>query len=107
VISGILILLDPLSPKLGYPSCVWRPFYDVHVNRIDRVQRKFVRYALRGLEWTDMYDLPPYVYRCAFTRLDTLIIRRSDPCVMFVFEVLSGRVCSPNLSSLVNVITPR
>jgi hypothetical protein len=27
-------------------------------NRIDRGQRKFVRYALRGLGWMDMYDLP-------------------------------------------------
>jgi hypothetical protein len=30
-----------VRPKLEYASCVWRPFYDVHVNRIGRVQRKF------------------------------------------------------------------
>jgi hypothetical protein len=51
-----------------------------------------------------MYDLPPYVDRCTFIRLDTLTRRRSDACVMFVFDVLSGRVGSPNLLSLVNVI---
>jgi hypothetical protein len=33
--------------------------YDVHVNKIERVQRKFIRYALRGLGWTDMYNLSP------------------------------------------------
>jgi hypothetical protein len=28
--------------------CVWRPSYDLFVNMIERVQKKFVRYAL----WT-------------------------------------------------------
>jgi hypothetical protein len=34
------------------------------VNRIECVQKKFIRYALRGLEWTDMYeyDLPSYTW---------------------------------------------
>jgi hypothetical protein len=44
--------------KLEYASCVRRDFNEMHINRIERVQRKFVRYALRGLEWTDVYDLP-------------------------------------------------
>jgi hypothetical protein len=74
-----------VSPKLEYASCVWRNFYDVHVNRIERMQRKFVRYALRGLGWTEMHDLPPYVNRCALIRLETV-------CLMFAFDVLSGRV---------------
>jgi hypothetical protein len=38
-----------VRPKLEYASCVWRPFYDVHICRIQRVQR----------------ELPPYVDRCA------------------------------------------
>jgi hypothetical protein len=71
-----------VRPKLEYHT-----FYDVHVNRNERVQRKFVRYALRGLGWTDMYDLPLYVYRCALIHLETLTIRRSDAFVMFVFDV--------------------
>jgi hypothetical protein len=33
--------------KLEYASCVWNPFYDVCVDRVDRVQRRFIRYALR------------------------------------------------------------
>jgi hypothetical protein len=79
----------------------------VHVNRIERVQRQLIRYALRGLGWTDMYDLPPYVGPCALIRLKTLTRRRSDACVMFVFDVLSDRVGSPNSLSLLNVIAPQ
>jgi hypothetical protein len=29
--------------KLEYTSCVWRPFYGAHIDRMERVQRKFVR----------------------------------------------------------------
>jgi hypothetical protein len=68
-----------------------------HVNRIERVQRKFVRYALRGLGWADMYDLRPYVDRCALIRFETLTRRDSDACVMFVFDVLTFG--SPSLFS--------
>jgi hypothetical protein len=45
------------------------------LDRIERVQKKFVSYALRGLGWTDMFDLSPYVDRCAFIRLKTLAER--------------------------------
>jgi hypothetical protein len=50
-----------VHPKLEYASYVWRPFYGAHIDRIERVQKKFVRYELRGLGWTDMFNLPPYV----------------------------------------------
>jgi hypothetical protein len=34
-----------VSRKLEYASCVWQPLYGTHIDRIERVQRKFVRYA--------------------------------------------------------------
>jgi hypothetical protein len=48
-----------VRPKLENASCVWRPFYDVQISRIELVQTKFVRYALRELGWSDMYDYSP------------------------------------------------
>jgi hypothetical protein len=62
-----------------------------------------MRYALRGLGWTDMYDLPPYEDRCVLLHLDTLTKRRSIVCVMFIIDVLSGRVNSPNLLSVLYI----
>jgi hypothetical protein len=63
---------------------VWNPFYDVRVDRVERVQSRFIRYALRGLGWTGMHDLPlpPYEDRCAFLHLDTLTKRRSIACLI-------------------------
>jgi hypothetical protein len=46
----IYVLL--VRPKLEYASFVFRLF-----DRIERMQRNFVRYALRGLVWMDMYNL--------------------------------------------------
>jgi hypothetical protein len=36
--------------KFEYASCVWRPFYDVHVNRIERVRIKSLLYTICG-DW--------------------------------------------------------
>jgi hypothetical protein len=53
-----------------------------------------------------MYDLPPYVDRCALIHLETLAERRANACVMFVFEILSGRVNRSNLLSLISINAP-
>jgi hypothetical protein len=36
-----------VCPKLEYASCVWNPLDDVRVYRVERVQRRFIRYASR------------------------------------------------------------
>jgi hypothetical protein len=36
-----------MHQKFEYASCVWQPFHDVPISRIEHVQRKFVRYSLR------------------------------------------------------------
>jgi hypothetical protein len=62
--------------KLEYASCVWNLIYDARVDSVESVQRWFNRYALRGLGWTDMHNLPPYEDSCALLHLDTLTKRR-------------------------------
>jgi Reverse transcriptase (RNA-dependent DNA polymerase)/Endonuclease-reverse transcriptase len=101
------LYMSLVRPKLEYASCIWSPFYDVRVGKVERVQRRFIRYALRNLGWTDMYDLPPYEDRCALLRLETLAKRRSVACIMLIFDILSGRVSSPNLLSVLELNTPR
>jgi hypothetical protein len=71
----------------------------VNVDKVERVQRRIVRYALRVLGWTDIYDSPPYEQRCALLRLKTLVKRRFVTCLMFIFVVLGGKMNSPNLLS--------
>jgi hypothetical protein len=51
--------------------------------------------------------LPPYEHRCALLRLETLVKRRSITCIMFIFDVLGGRMNSLNLLSALDLNTPR
>jgi hypothetical protein len=75
----------------------------VRVDKVERVQRRFIRYALRSLGWMDIYDLPPYEHRCALLRFDTLVERR----IMIIFDILGGRLNSSNLFSAFDLNTPR
>jgi hypothetical protein len=77
------------------------------VDKVERVQRRFIRYALRGLGWTNTYDLPPYEHRCALLCLDTVVKRCSIACIMFIFDILSGRMNSLNLLSALDLNTSR
>jgi hypothetical protein len=83
--------------KLESACCVWNPFYEVHLKKIERVQSKFIRYALRRLGWTDMNDLPPYECRCVLLNLETLRKRRTISAAMFVRDLLCAKIDSPNL----------
>jgi hypothetical protein len=40
--------IERVPQKLEYASCVWNPFYDFSVDRVVRVYRRFIRYAMRG-----------------------------------------------------------
>jgi hypothetical protein len=57
-----------VRPKLEYASCVWNPFYDVHVDKVERVQRRFIRFVLRGLGWIH-HHISIDVLFCALTLL--------------------------------------
>jgi hypothetical protein len=89
------------------PLTIHPSIHDVRVDRVERVQRRFLRYALHGLGWTDFHDLPPYDNRYALLHLETLKKWQSIACVIFIFDILSGRINSPNLLSVLDLITPR
>jgi hypothetical protein len=48
-----------------------------------------------------MFNLLPYVDRCALIRVETC-----ETCVMFIFDILSDRVNSSNFLSLISINAP-
>lgn len=82
---------------MEYASQVWDPFCDVHIRRIESVQRRFLRFALRGLPWNNPLMLPPYEDRLRLLPLESLESRRRNSKIVFVFKILSGVVESPSL----------
>ena len=87
---------------LEYCSPVWSPYYQNSIARIESIQRRFIRFALRHLPWQNRFQLPSYENRCRLISLDTLETRRATLKSLFVADVLSSRIECP---TLVNSLT--
>lgn len=93
--------------QLEFSSVVWCPYFDIHINRIESIQKQFVLYALRKLNLRDNnFILPPYSERCEMLSLESLRVRRENASVFFIFDLLSGYIDAPNLLSLINIYVP-
>lgn len=91
---------------LEYAVCVWSPVHATHVSRIERVQRSFIRYALRRLPWSNPENLPDYEHRCRLITLETLESRRKNLQRLFVFDLIQGNLDCPLLLSNVLFYAP-
>lgn len=86
---------------LEYCSVVWAPFYNNAKNRIESIQRRFVRFALRWLPWRDPVNLPNYESRCNLMSLQLLSIRRDVSKAVFIADLLRSQIdCAPLLEQL-------
>ena len=93
---------------LEYASPIWSPYYAVHIIAIERVQKKFIRFALRMLPWNDPEQLPPYTERCQLINLEPLSVRRVKAQRLFVFDVIEGVIdCPALLEQIAFSVPPR
>lgn len=79
-----------VRPLLEYASQVWSPYHQIHIKRIEAIQRRFLRFALRGLPWVDNFNLPPYQDRLRLINLQSLEKRREVADIIFVHQIMSG-----------------
>lgn len=91
---------------MEYASCVWSPYHATQIIRVEKVQRSFVRYALRLLPWNDPLNLPDYVSRCRLINLETLQSRRTKTRRLFVFDLLKNNIDCSELLSKVRFYAP-
>jgi hypothetical protein len=95
--------------NLEHATCVWSPHQAVHADRIERVQRNFVRFALRRLPWT-VSRLPQYFERSLLLGLDALADRRTVASALFARDIICGRIdcaCLSELFRFENIPYPR
>ena len=88
---------------LEYCSVVWSPYYLNGVHRIETVQRRFVRFALRLLPWNNPHQLPSYDSRRLLLGLDSLNARRDLSRAMLVSDILNDNIDCPALLSELNI----
>lgn len=82
---------------LEYASPIWSPYHVTDVLSIERVQKKFVRFALRLLPWNDPNNLPPYAERCQLIGLEPLSCRRERSQRLLVFDIITNAIDCPVL----------
>ncbi|VDO10445.1 unnamed protein product, partial [Brugia timori] len=100
-----LLYITYVRPILEYCNLVWNPYIALHEERIESVQKQFLLYALRKLNWTS-FPLPSYEARCMLINLQTLKERREFAMLFFINDIISNRTESAALLSELNFYTP-
>lgn len=77
---------------LEYCNVVWNPYYAIHSQHIESIQKQFILYALRHLNWPDRINLPSYVHRCQLIDIETLERRRTNACLLFMFDLFTFKI---------------
>lgn len=94
--------------SLEYCSTVWSPSYSNGAERIESIQRRFLRYALRRLPWNNPFRLPSYESRCQLIRLEPLSSRRDTAKALLIADALGNRIDCPSILQQINVnVQPR
>ena len=60
-----------IRSTLEYVVQIWAPQHSTMRDRIECVQKQFLRFALRQLLWRNPVRLPPYTDRCKLLNLPT------------------------------------
>ena len=106
-------MLDPYCAKTlfialvrsitEYACQVWSPYCGIHIDRIESIQKKFLRFALRGLPWTDPLRLPGYINRLRLLNMPTLQRHRDYLRLSFLVNLLNGKIDCPGLLAKLNL----
>lgn len=91
-----------VRPILEYACPIWDPHFQVHIDRIESIQKQFLLFALRDLyDPADYVNLPSYNVRLKSINLIPLSSRRTILTSCFTLDVLNGNI---DVFSIVNKI---
>lgn len=96
-----------VRPILEYGSVIWDPQYNVHSNHIESVQKQFLLFCLRGLQWNPSINLPSYPSRLSLIKLPTLKSRRIMLNVSFMLNIINGDISSEFLLENITFNVPQ
>jgi Reverse transcriptase (RNA-dependent DNA polymerase) len=98
-----VLYMSHVRPILEFSTPIWSPSYQIHIDRIERVQRNFSKFALRCLDWNDYNNIPGYIDRCRILEIHELSKRRVMFDAMMIFDTFSGKIDSNELLSRLNL----
>lgn len=90
---------------IEYCSIVWYPVHKIHIERIERIQIKFIKRLsyIAGIKKA----IKDYEDRLKHFKMNSLHWRRKFAGLMFLFKILNQRVDCPTLLASININIPR
>lgn len=88
---------------LEYASPIWSPIYRVHKDRIEGIQKKFLKHLNYILKRRKM----DYIVNCRELKLMTLEERRTMLDMGLLYDILHGRLDCPELIERLSLCVPR
>lgn len=101
-----LLYTSMVRPILEFGSILWTPYYETYIIQLESVQKQFLIFALRGLNWNPDVNLPPYEHRLKLIDLPTLKSRRVMLSITFLQNLINGGINSSFLLNLINFNIP-
>ena len=102
--TKIMLYRSLVCPNLEYCSQVWSPHYDVHIKRIERIQKRFMWHL--SYQTQKAKELPSYEERLAYFKLNSLKDRRFLLDLMLLYRIVNGTVDCSSLLRLINLNVP-
>lgn len=90
-----LLFSSFVRSKLEYGAMIWNPYCTTHIKRIERIQRRFIHYALPHLN--SIHPNPPYKSRCQHLGMESLEKRRKVQSMLFLYDLINGNIDCPEL----------
>ena len=103
----LLTLYCSLVRSILETACVvWDPHFDVWIQRIERVQKLFIRRICRTLPWRDPDNLPPYESLCSLVGISPLEQRRQEIIAKTTHKILTNRYDCPAILTSLQLYCP-
>lgn len=101
------LFVSLVRSKLEYGDLIWYPHYDIYINLLERVQRRFLKFLAFKVD--GVYPTRGIAHGVLTSRFDiqTLGHRRLLSSLTFLYKLLHNTVDAPILLSMLNFLIPR
>ena len=84
----------------------WTPTQQNIIDRIETIQRRFLRALFYRLPWSRDCTYPSYRTRCLLFRLESLQYRRMMAQCVYLHKLLCGSIDAPSILEHVDIRAP-